>query len=325
MSAITATAPGPVPPRPAPAGCVRFIRDTALLTVRSLRAVPARARAPARRHVQPIIFILLFLYVFGSAIHVPGVSYKDYLFPGIIGQSLAFGIIGAGVATSHDMTEGVIDRFRSMPISRLSIITAQVMGQFCEQMLGIMIVVLFGLIARVDATPHRALHGIELVALIVPRDVRLHLDRRPARNDRPLARRDAGRRLHRRLPARLHGRDVRPDRRSMDAVPRTIAQWDPISALVASVRNLTEGMHVDRLLAARPSGARDGPVVPVGRRGLRPARAAALQPQARRLRLRSPADNCPGVLGSNSELFRVTSQTPSRRRSRSSRGGARPS
>src|ERR1700729_2319718 len=124
----------------------RSIRDTLLLTVRSLRAIP---RVPERLldvTIQPIVFILLFLYVFGSAIHVPGVSYKDYLFPGIIGQSLAFGIIGAGVATSHDMTEGVIDRFRSMPISRLSIISAQVMGQFCEALLGMTIVVVFGLI-----------------------------------------------------------------------------------------------------------------------------------------------------------------------------------
>src|SRR6201996_5265706 len=121
----------------------RYVRDTLLLTGRSLRAIP---RVPERLldvTIQPIVFILLFLFVFGSAIHVPGVSYKDYMFPGIIGQSLAFGIIGAGVATSNDMTEGVIDRFRSMPVSRLAIITAQVMGQFCEQVLGMMIVVGF--------------------------------------------------------------------------------------------------------------------------------------------------------------------------------------
>src|SRR5271156_1970946 len=103
MTAITATPT-------ARTGPLEFMRDTLLLTGRSLRAIP---RVPERLldvTIQPIVFILLFLYVFGSAIHVPGVSsYKDYLFPGIIAQSLAFGIIGAGVATSHDMTEGVID------------------------------------------------------------------------------------------------------------------------------------------------------------------------------------------------------------------------
>ena len=168
MSAITATAPGPVRAAAGAGGVLGFIRDTALLTVRSLRAVP---RVPERLldvTIQPIVFILLFLYVFGSAIHVPGVSYKDYLFPGIIGQSLAFGIIGAGVATSHDMTEGVIDRFRSLPISRLSIISAQVMGQFCEQVLGMTIVVVFGLILGWNPQLTTG-HAIELVGLMVAR------------------------------------------------------------------------------------------------------------------------------------------------------------
>jgi ABC-2 type transport system permease protein len=64
-------------------------RETFLLTARSLRSIP---RVPERLldvTIQPIVFILLFLFVFGSAVNVPGVSYKDYMFPGIIGQSLA--------------------------------------------------------------------------------------------------------------------------------------------------------------------------------------------------------------------------------------------
>ena len=109
--------------------------------------------------IQPIVFILLFLYVFGSAIHVPGISYKDYMFPGIIGQSLAFGVIGAGVATSNDMTEGVVDRFRSMPISRLSIISGQVMGQFCEQVLGMVIVVVVRADPRLEPAADAAARG----------------------------------------------------------------------------------------------------------------------------------------------------------------------
>src|ERR1700733_760515 len=143
MTAIAATPSATPQMRPRP---LRFGRDTALLTWRSLRAIP---RVPERLldvTIQPIVFILLFLYVFGSAIHVHGISYKDYMIPGIIAQSLAFGVIGAGVATSNDMNEGVIDRFRSMPISRISIISAQVMGQFCEQLLGITIVIVLGLV-----------------------------------------------------------------------------------------------------------------------------------------------------------------------------------
>jgi ABC-type polysaccharide/polyol phosphate export permease len=220
-------------------GPIRFARDTALLTARSLRAIP---RVPERLldvTIQPIVFILLFLYVFGSAIHIHGISYKDYLFPGIIGQSLAFGTIGAGVATSNDITEGVVDRFRSMPVNRLSIITAQVMGQFCEALLGMVIVVVFGLI--LGWTPHlTAVHAIELGGLMVLAMLAFTwagvlfgmLVRSP----------DAMQGIGFIVVFPLSfmaGTFVQIS--GMAAVPRAIADWDPIAALVASVRGLTEG------------------------------------------------------------------------------------
>jgi ABC-2 type transport system permease protein len=216
-------------------------RDTVLLTGRSLRAIP---RVPERLldvTIQPIVFILLFLYVFGSAVHIPGVSYKDYMFPGIIGQSLAFGMIGAGVATSNDMTEGVIDRFRSMPISRLSIISAQVMGQFCEQLLGLVIVVGFGL--ALGWSPHLTLgDGIELFGLIALAmfaftwaGVLLGMLVRSA---------DAmqGVGFIVMFPLAFLAGTFVPIA-GMDAIPRAIAQWDPIAALVATVRELTQSIH----------------------------------------------------------------------------------
>jgi len=218
-------------------GPVRFVRDTALLTGRSLRAIP---RVPERLldvTIQPVIFILLFLYVFGSAIHVPGIAYKNFLFPGIIGQSLAFGVIGAGTATASDMTEGVIDRFRSMPINRLSIITGQVMGQFCEQLLGI--VITFGVGLALGWDPHlTVVHGFELAGLMLLGIFAFTwcgvlfgmLVRSP----------DAvqGMGFIVILPLTfMAGTFVQIS--GMDAVPRAIAEWDPISALVASVRALT--------------------------------------------------------------------------------------
>jgi len=218
-----------------------YVRDTALLTARSLRALP---RVPERLldvTVQPIIFIVLFLYVFGAAIHVPGISYEDYMIPGIIGQSLAFGIIGAGVATSNDMNEGVIDRFRSMPISRLSVISAQVMGQFCEQILGMVIVVGLGL--ALGWTPHLTLvHGFELAGLIALgmfaftwAGVLFGMIVRS-----PDAMQGVGFIIV--FPLSFMAGTFVPISK-MDAVPRAIAHWDPISALVASVRNLTQGTH----------------------------------------------------------------------------------
>ena len=116
--------------------------------------------------IQPIIFTLLFLYVFGSAIHIPGVRYQDYLLPGLLGQSLAFGVIGTGTATVTDFTTGVIDRFRSLPVTRLSVITAQVVGQIIEQVLGIAIVVVVGL--GLGWRPHLSFtSGLELAGLMM--------------------------------------------------------------------------------------------------------------------------------------------------------------
>jgi ABC-2 type transport system permease protein len=234
MTTIAAPAPrsGSLIGRP-----IRFARDTALLTGRSLRAIP---RVPERLldvTIQPVIFILLFLYVFGSAIHVPGISYKNFLFPGIIAQSLAFGVIGAGTATAFDMTEGVIDRFRSMPINRLSIITGQVVGQACEQVLGLLITIGVGLALGWD--PHVTVAGgFELAGLMLLGIFAFTwcgvlfgmLVRSP----------DAvqGLGFIVILPLTfMAGTFVQIS--GMDAVPRAIAEWDPISALVAAVRSLT--------------------------------------------------------------------------------------
>ena len=152
----TATLPAPAasvaglwsaaPAPPTAAGPVRrYVRDTSLLIGRSLRMMPRVPERLADVTVQPVMFTVLFLYVFGSAISIPGMRYQDYLLPGLLAQSLAFGVIGAGVATATDFSTGVVDRFRSLPISRLAVISAQVFGQMLEQIIGLSIVVGLGL------------------------------------------------------------------------------------------------------------------------------------------------------------------------------------
>ena len=91
---------------------------------------------------QPLMFVLLFAYVFGGAISVPGGSYREYLIGGILVQSLSFGMMGPGVAIASDLTEGVIDRFRSLPASR----AAYLLGHYLAEIAGlcVAIVVLLG-------------------------------------------------------------------------------------------------------------------------------------------------------------------------------------
>ncbi len=223
-----------------PSSPLRIVSETALLTGRSLRAIP---RVPERLldvTIQPVIFILLFLYVFGSAIHV-GIPYKDYLAPGILGQTAAFGMIGAGTATATDMGEGVIDRFRSMPVNRLAIITGEVVGQFCEQLLGIVITV--GVLLALGWSPDLTLvHGIELAALLLFAmfaftwaGLLLGLVIRS-----PDAVQGAAFIVV--LPLTfLAGTFVKIS--GMDLIPRVIGEWDPISPLVATARDLTTHLH----------------------------------------------------------------------------------
>ena len=217
----------------------RFLSETSLLVGRSFRMIP---RVPERLldvTLQPIVFTLLFLYVFGSAIHIPGVRYQDYLLPGLLGQQLAFGLIGAGVATATDFHTGVIDRFRSLPVKRLAVITAQVASQVLEQVLGMTIVIVLGL-----ALGWRPTFGVggffELVALVLLGliaftwfGVLLGMMVRST---------DAMQGLGFSLvfPLSFLAGTFVPIS-GMALVPRVIGEWDPISALVAAVRQVAQG------------------------------------------------------------------------------------
>ncbi len=219
----------------------RFLSETGLLVGRGLRTLPHVPERLLDVTLQPIMFTLLFLYVFGSAIHVPGISYQDYLLPGLIGQSLAFGVIGAGVATATDFSTGVTSRFRSLPITRLSVVSAQVLGQVLEQVLGLTIVAGLGLALgwRPDLTLGSAVELVGLVLLglfaFTSFGVLLGMVVRS-----PDAMQGLGFVIIFPL-AFLAGTFVPID--GMPLVPRLIGEWDPISALVAAVREVCQGTH----------------------------------------------------------------------------------
>ena len=227
-----------VPDRPA-RSVRRFARETGLLTVRGLRILP---RVPARLSdvtIQPVVFTLLFLYVFGSAIKIPGLRYQDYLLPGLIGQSLAFGVIGAGVAAANDFTSGVIERFRSLPVTRLSIISAMVIDQVLEQILGMVLTVGLGL--ALGWRPHLSAVGLlGLVALLLFGlfaftwfGVLLGMLLRSAEAVQGIGFAVV-------FPLSFMAGTFVPIE-GMARVPRLIGEWDPMSALVAAVRHLTQG------------------------------------------------------------------------------------
>jgi ABC transporter DrrB family efflux protein len=75
--------------------------------------------------IQPIMFVLLFAYVFGGAIAVPGVNYREYLMPGIFVQTVAFGASITAIGLADDLQKGIVDRFRSLPMSRAAVLVGR--------------------------------------------------------------------------------------------------------------------------------------------------------------------------------------------------------
>lgn len=88
--------------------------------------------------IQPLMFVLLFAFVFGGAIAVDGSNYREYLIAGILIQSLTFGLTGPATAIATDLTEGVIDRFRSLPATR----AAYLLGHYTAELAGIILSIL---------------------------------------------------------------------------------------------------------------------------------------------------------------------------------------
>jgi ABC-2 type transport system permease protein len=113
------------PPRRA-RGPISFLRDTWIITGRHLLRTWRTPQIMVLSAVMPIMFVLLFRYVFGGSIHVPGYrSYVDYLIPGILVQTVLFGASSTAVGMADDLSKGLTDRFRSLPIHRGSILAAR--------------------------------------------------------------------------------------------------------------------------------------------------------------------------------------------------------
>jgi ABC-2 type transport system permease protein/oleandomycin transport system permease protein len=122
MTAVTATARALHPGRPKAA-----VAGVAVITGRNLRRLVRVPTLLVFATVQPALFVLLFTYAFGGAVHVPGTArYIDYLLPGIFVLSIGFGASQTGVAIAEDLGTGMIDRFRSLPITGAAVLAGRV-------------------------------------------------------------------------------------------------------------------------------------------------------------------------------------------------------
>src|SRR5690349_15604301 len=122
------------------------VTDNAVVTTRNLRHFWRQPDLLVFSTIQPIMFVVLFVYVFGGAVGLalpPGVSYVDYLLPGIFVQSVTFRASQTAVGLSEDLRRGVIDRFRSMPMARWAVLLGRTTADLVRNVLitGLMVVV----------------------------------------------------------------------------------------------------------------------------------------------------------------------------------------
>ena len=96
--------------------------------------------------MSPIMFVLLFAYVFGSNIPIPGVSYREFLMGGIFVQTVVFGATFTGAGLAEDMTKGIIDRFRSLPMARSAVLVGRTGSDISYNMMSITLMSITGLI-----------------------------------------------------------------------------------------------------------------------------------------------------------------------------------
>jgi ABC transporter DrrB family efflux protein len=143
--------------------------DTLVLARRNLMRIPRQPDLLIAYTIQPVMFVLLFVYVFGGAISTPGFDYVDFLMPGIIVQSIAFGGFVTALGLSEDVKKGLIDRFRSLPMSRAAVLLGRTSSDVLLNCLSLVVLLTVGFIAGfnfIDATAGEIALGLVLLLLM---------------------------------------------------------------------------------------------------------------------------------------------------------------
>ena len=152
----------------APGRVGRGWRDTVVLTRRNLQHIAREPLQLSDVTVQPVLFTLLFIYVFGSGVAIPdGGSYTDFALAGLMLLNLTTSAMGTAVGLSTDLTTGAIDRFRTLPMWRSAVLVGRSMADLLSATLCVTIVALTGLVVgwRPDATAASIVAGFAIALL----------------------------------------------------------------------------------------------------------------------------------------------------------------
>jgi ABC-2 type transport system permease protein/oleandomycin transport system permease protein len=118
--------------------------DAAVMAQRNLRRIVRLPQLLVFATIQPVMFVLLFRFVFGGAIHVAKGSYVDYLIPGVMVQTVVFGATSTAVGLAQDLSKGIIDRFRSLPMARSAVLAGRTLADLVRNIFVVLLMVVVG-------------------------------------------------------------------------------------------------------------------------------------------------------------------------------------
>jgi ABC-2 type transport system permease protein/oleandomycin transport system permease protein len=120
------------------------VADTKTIAWRNLVTLRRLPQLLVFATVQPVIFVLMFRYVFGGAIHIKNFPYVDYLMPGVFAQTVAFGAIQTGIGLAEDLHKGLIERFRSLPMARSAVLAGRTLADLVRNVFVVLLMLAIG-------------------------------------------------------------------------------------------------------------------------------------------------------------------------------------
>jgi len=213
-----------------------FVRQLRSLVRRNLIHIKRQPEALTDVTIQPVMFVLLFAFVFGGSINIPGGSYREWLLPGIMAQTMTFSAFVVAIGLNNDLQKGIIDRFRSLPINRGSVLLARAISSVLHSSIGVVVMSLTGLIVgwRIHEGLWRAILAYLLLIMFgfamiwVGILVGSKMESPEAVN---------GVMFSTLFPVTFLANTFAPIE-GMPKVVRILAEWNPISALVQAMRDL---------------------------------------------------------------------------------------
>ena len=145
------------------------VRDTLAIAQRNLITYRRVPQLLVFSTIQPVIFVLMFRYVFGGAIRIPNFPYPyvDYLMPGVFVQTVVFGSLAAAIGLATDLKSGLLERFRSLPMARSAVLTGRTLGDLTRNVFVVFLMLLVGFLVgfRIHSNVLELLGGAALVLL----------------------------------------------------------------------------------------------------------------------------------------------------------------